>query len=51
MCLALIRKLDRDTKKYKMAEVRYLIYTLLKELMQTPLVGFEKHRADVRSAK
>jgi hypothetical protein len=33
MCLALIRKLERDTNKYKMAEVRFLIFVLLKELM------------------
>ena len=41
MCLALLRKLDRGTAKYEMGEVRYLIYVLLRELMQTPLVGFE----------
>ena len=28
-----------------MAEVRYLIYALLKEIMQTPLVGFEKQKS------
>ena len=33
MCLALLRKLDRGTAKYQMAEVRYLIYVLLRELM------------------
>ena len=41
MCLALLKKLDRGTPKYKMAEVRYLIYVLLRELMRTPIVGFE----------
>ena len=41
MCLALLRKLDRGTTKYQMAEVRYLIYVLLRELMMTPLVGFD----------
>ena len=41
-CLALIRKLERKTQKYAMAEVRYLIYVLLKELMQTPLQSFDK---------
>ena len=40
-CLALLRKLDRGTTKYQMAEVRYLIYVLLRDLMQTPLVGFD----------
>ena len=41
MCQSLIRKLHRGTTKYAMAEVRYLIYTLIKELMQTPLHGFD----------
>ena len=42
MCLALLSKLDRGTAKYQMAEVRYLIYVLLRELMRTPLVGFDR---------
>ena len=41
-CLALIRKLERKTQKYAMAEVRYLIFVLLKELMQTPLQSFDR---------
>ena len=40
MCMALLSKLYRDTIKYHMLEVRYLIFVLLRELMQTPLVGF-----------
>ena len=48
--MALISKMNRGTPKYEMAEVRYLILLLLKELMQTPLVGFEKQKTDMRSA-
>jgi len=44
MCQALIRKLHRGTTKYKMAEVRYLIFTLIKELMQTPLHVFDSQK-------
>ena len=45
MCLALLRKLDRGTPKYHMAEIRYLIYVLLRDLMQTPLVGFDQKKS------
>ena len=33
VCLVLERKLNRGTPKYAMAEVRYLIYVLMRELM------------------
>lgn len=42
MCQALNRKLHRGTQKYAMAEVRYLIYILLSELMHTPLKDFDR---------
>ena len=43
-CLALLSKLRRPTIKYQMAEVRYLIFALLRELMQTPLVDIVKQK-------
>ena len=44
MCLTLIRQLERKSLKYQMAEVEYLVLVLLKELMQTPLIGFDQQK-------
>ena len=44
MCLTLIRQLERKSVKYQMAEVEYLVLVLLKELMQTPLIGFDQQK-------